>query len=168
MSEASFHRFWDDTIRSVFEFVNDYSTFNFFVSRNSSESSNSSCSITKKVDETDLLVYCENHVLFKGEEKGVWAKLEEAQKELVEKMRSWNPLIWGDVPFLLCYAAAACQVQFCAVTPNLDLITLSRIFDTSKSFDRLCVMQYTFQCARYIMGAVQLLPNTDLFQDASE
>lgn len=52
------------------------------------------------------------HQALKGEEKADYADFETVKMELVAKMAGWNPVLFGALPFQLCYAFAGGHIQF--------------------------------------------------------
>ena len=64
----------------------------------------------------DFLLWVNNALLFKGEEKAGAEEMADAIKELVTKMTcTWAPTIYGDCLYQLAYAAAGSQLRFVAI-----------------------------------------------------
>lgn len=51
-------------------------------------------------------------------------------------MAAWSPLVYGNMEYLLCYAAAGFQFQLYAVTKNLEAVSVSECFDMSTCVPR--------------------------------
>ena len=63
-------------------------------------------------------------LLMHGEEKASSGELGTASDELKEKLREWNVLYMGELPFLFCYAAGADLLQFFVLDPQMVLHSL--------------------------------------------
>ncbi|CAL8469811.1 g9353 [Coccomyxa elongata] len=61
----------------------------------------------RQIDETRLLA--------KWEEKGAGHPLQDAKQDLQKKTAVWSPLYYGNLDYLVCFAAAGRLFQFCAI-----------------------------------------------------
>jgi hypothetical protein len=64
-----------------------------------------------------MLHTADGRMLVKWEEKGA-SSLQTPINELGDKTAAWTPLYYGQLPYLLCLAAAGPHIQFCAVERN--------------------------------------------------
>jgi hypothetical protein len=99
------------------------------ISRNQSAQSTVSLVVGSK--RPDCMVHTVRGALvFLGEEKdlsqGYEAGIRAAMNELVGKLQSWNVLYMGELPYIICYAAAGDHVHFFALAPNMTLCPLHR------------------------------------------
>ncbi|CAL8464676.1 g4211 [Coccomyxa elongata] len=54
-------------------------------------------------------------LLAKWEEKGAGHPLQDAKQDLQRRTALWSPLYYGDLSYLVCFAAAGAYFQFCAI-----------------------------------------------------
>ena len=82
----------------------------------------------------DCLVYARGALVFKGEDKSAKGSLQDAMRELGDKMAvSWSPLTFGCMPYLLCYAAAGPKLQFCIVMRDTNVaVPISQEYDMAQ------------------------------------
>ncbi|OWY98877.1 hypothetical protein PHMEG_00030237 [Phytophthora megakarya] len=74
----------------------------------------------------DVILHYNGLVLFRGEEKNAATKLDVSLDELVSKMRSWNPMFYGELPYILGYATSG---------PMLRLVAIDRYRNVHKLLD---------------------------------
>ncbi|CAG8752719.1 5382_t:CDS:2, partial [Gigaspora rosea] len=104
---------------------------------------------------------CLNNVLvFKGEEKPTEAGLNDAKWELISKMRAWNRYLYGDLKYILAYAAGGSYLQFYAIDPSFNLHIISDILDLCYLKDRVKALICIFNIHRIIRSMESLLPET--------
>ncbi len=70
---------------------------------------------TKGYYRPDFLCRMKNVLLFKGEEKANADQLQTAIDELVDKFSMLDPIFFGNVQFMICYAAAGHKICFFAI-----------------------------------------------------
>ncbi|CAG8771210.1 3304_t:CDS:2, partial [Dentiscutata erythropus] len=90
-------------------------------------------------------------LVFKGEEKPTEDGLKDAKNELISKMRAWNRCLFGDLKYILAYAAGGAHLQFYAIDPSFNLHLIS---DTLNAL--ICI----FNIHRIIRSMESLLPET--------
>ncbi|CAL8469837.1 g9379 [Coccomyxa elongata] len=54
-------------------------------------------------------------LLAKWEEKGAGHPLQDAKQDLQKKTSVWSPLYYGNMDYLVCFAAAGARFQFCVI-----------------------------------------------------
>ncbi|CAG8744620.1 26096_t:CDS:2, partial [Gigaspora rosea] len=104
---------------------------------------------------------CFNHVLvFKGEEKSTEDGLNVAEKELISKMRAWNRYLYGDLKYILAYAAGGAHLRFYAIDPSFNLHLISDTLNLANLKDRVKTLICIFNIHRIIRSMESLLPET--------
>jgi hypothetical protein len=95
-----------------------------YTSRDSSDTS----SATVKSKRPDFCCWFGKALLFKGEDKPVGGSLAAAEADLTSKALAghWNKLVFGAVPFIVCYGAAGPFLQFYMI--QRDATVLHPIF----------------------------------------
>ncbi|CAG8479436.1 15244_t:CDS:2 [Gigaspora rosea] len=76
-------------------------------------------------------------LVFKGEEKSTEDGFIDAKRELISKMRAWNRCLYGDLKYILAYAAGGAKLQFYAIDPSFNLHLISDILDLGNLMDRV-------------------------------
>ena len=105
-------------------------------------------------------------LLFKGEDKV--EDLAKAVKDLCNKMAPvWSPLLYGTLPYLLCYAAAGSKVQLYAMPRDNShaLVAISDVFDMSQIGDRVSLLCVAVQLHRLLQAVNACLPDYVLPMD---
>ncbi|CAG8696600.1 11774_t:CDS:2, partial [Gigaspora margarita] len=104
---------------------------------------------------------CLNNVLvFKGEEKPTEDGLIDAEKELISKMKAWNRCLYGDLKYILAYAAGGAHLQFYAIDPSFNLHIISDTLNIGKLKGRVKALICIFNIHRIIRSMESLLPET--------
>ena len=99
---------------------------------------------TQRNRRPDFLCYAKGLLIFKGEEKADERQYEKAQKELLYKFGRFSRACFGDIQFMICYAAAGYTLGFYAIGvhdekrvsihPLTDELYLRRTGDRLKAF----------------------------------
>lgn len=98
-------------------------------------------------------------LLFKGEDKADC--LAEAVADLTRKMPPrWSPLLYGNLPYLLCYAAAGSQFQLFAISSSdtRTAVPVSRVYDMARLDSRVSMLRLAVQTHRVLQLMNALLP----------
>ncbi|KAG9285579.1 hypothetical protein G9A89_008556, partial [Geosiphon pyriformis] len=109
------------------------SDFQIEFSRNATEqrytTKSKSNPATRKKTRPDLLGYVKDVVVIKNEEKAARIDLEPAKEELISKFSKLDPLYFGNIQFLICFAVANDIMCFYAIDgPSKTLVPLSTDF----------------------------------------
>jgi hypothetical protein len=114
----------------------------------------------------DFLCWTNDVLLFKGEEKGDFKDFQIAEHELVDKFDKFDPLNFGNIQFMICYAVAGSNLRFYAIngSPNANslnrLVSLSDRLDIKNSRDRvsiLCIVVNIARIIRTVCGGISRL-----------
>ena len=107
-------------------------------------------------------------LLFKGEDKA--ASLPEAVSDLSSKMaRVWSPLFYGNLDYLLCYAAAGGRFQLYAVVrSDNSTVPVSRVYDLTRPTERVLVFALAVQVHRLLQQVNAALPAHTLPMDSPQ
>jgi hypothetical protein len=157
-SEDSWHQVWDSVITNVFMLLSSHCDTKLRYTRNKADSGQSPFALTEKSKRPDLLLYLDAHLVLKGEEKGS-KSLEIPRQELLAKMLCWNPVIMGDMRYLLAYATAGRHVKFYAITPSLTTVEISRTFDLFTGLGRLQTITTVVNLYKVIVSMIPQLPD---------
>ncbi|RIB29690.1 hypothetical protein C2G38_2056057 [Gigaspora rosea] len=75
-------------------------------------------------------------------------------------MRAWNRFLYGDLKYILAYAAGGSYLQFYAIDPSFNLHIISDILDLCYLKDRVKALICIFNIHRIIRSMESLLPET--------
>lgn len=112
----------------------------------------------------DFLCWTNNVLLFKGEEKAEVKNFQDAVKELEEKFNKFDPMYFGNIKFMICYAVAGRKLRFFAIdgSPNTNspsrLVTLSNQLDINNCRDRIFILCTIVNIARIIRTVSNTIP----------
>eukprot|EP00644_Phytophthora_capsici_P011560 jgi/Phyca11/537210/estExt2_fgenesh1_pg.C_PHYCAscaffold_790005 len=67
----------------------------------------------------DFLLHYLGMVLLRGEEKSATTEIDEPVKELTAKMSWWNPMFYGDLPYILGYATSGARLRVVMIDRHL-------------------------------------------------
>ncbi|KAK1948440.1 hypothetical protein P3T76_000729 [Phytophthora citrophthora] len=67
----------------------------------------------------DLILHRDGMVLLRGEEKSSSTGIDVSCKELTKKMRKWNPMFYGDLPYILGYATSGARLKIVTIDRHL-------------------------------------------------
>ena len=98
-------------------------------------------------------------LLMKGEDQS--KLLAAAIADLTRKMAAeWSPLLYGEVPFLLCYAAAGSQFQLFAISRSNTSVAVpvTRAYDMTRLSDRVLMLRLAVQVHRLLQLVSSALP----------
>jgi hypothetical protein len=104
-------------------------------------------------------------LLFKGEDK--FESLALAVRDLHLKTAHWSPLFYGDLPYLLCYAAAGSSFRFYAIPRGGSQAPwpISPVFDLTRTDDRVRLLCAAVQLHRLLFAVQARLPASVLPAD---
>ena len=114
----------------------------------------------------DFLCWANGVLLFKGEEKAEADDFSVAVDELKEKFNKFDPLYFGNVQFMVCYAVAGPLLGFYAIngSPNANplnrLVPLSNRLNIRNSRDRVSILCMVVNIARIIRTVSNTIPRT--------
>ncbi|CAB4394132.1 unnamed protein product [Rhizophagus irregularis] len=112
----------------------------------------------------DFLCWTNDVLLFKGEEKADAKDFSIAERELEDKFNKFDPLNFGNIQFMLCYAVAGPNLRFYAIdgSPNASplnrLVPLSNRLDIKNSRDRVSILCIVINIARIIRTVSGRIP----------
>ena len=130
--------------------------------RDTADSSSGMTSLSKrgKPQRPDLQLRSSDgmRLLFKGEDKA--AELKDAVEDLRKKTAVWSALVYGKLPYLLCYAAAGPRVRLYAVSRggSQQPQAISRVYDMSSLTDRVPLLCLAVQLHRLLRVVFTSLP----------
>ncbi|KAH9257859.1 hypothetical protein BASA81_003878 [Batrachochytrium salamandrivorans] len=118
----------------------------------------------------DFLLHINNLLVFRGEEKKEGGSLDDAARELTSKMEVWNPLFFGDIPYIIGYAMAGTKFQLYALHPDLSkqsnvdgVPVLSTAVSDKLSLDavadRILLVQYMINMVRVLQAFANMVPD---------
>ncbi|CAK4665499.1 unnamed protein product, partial [Aphanomyces euteiches] len=67
----------------------------------------------------DLILHYDGMVLLRGEEKSSTTVIDASCDELTKKMRKWNPMLYGDLPYILGYATSGSRLKIVVIDRSL-------------------------------------------------
>ncbi|CAG8650558.1 9835_t:CDS:2, partial [Paraglomus brasilianum] len=120
---------------------------------------------TKGNDRPDFLCMLKDVLLFKGEEKPNQEEFGSARMELLTKFNWFDPLSFGTIRFMICYAAAGPKIRFFALDGSARPCTLTELtpkLDLSTPLNRIKVIQTVINIARILVTIVPVLPQSPI------
>ena len=108
-----------------------------YTRRDSSDAS----SATVKSKRPDFCCWFGKALLFKGEDKPVGGSLDAAEDDLTSKALAghWNKLVFGAVPFIVCYGAAGPFLQFYMIQRDATVLrSIFNVLDMHKVGQGVC------------------------------
>ncbi|CAG8551218.1 3686_t:CDS:2 [Racocetra fulgida] len=112
----------------------------------------------------DFLCWTNNVLLLKGEEKAVIEDFSKAKNKLEEKFNKFDYMYFGNIQFMICYAAAETRLCFFAIdgSPNTNLssrlVVLSNQLDVNNRQDRVSILCIVVNIARIIRTVGNTIP----------
>ncbi len=99
-------------------------------------------------------------LLAKWEEKGTGHLLWDAKEDLQRKTAVWSPLYYGDLSYLVCFAAAGAYFQFCAIQRGCTSYTteIGPEFNMTLVNDRAWLVLATVNLYRVLAAVNASLP----------
>ncbi|RGB22127.1 hypothetical protein C1646_678054 [Rhizophagus diaphanus] len=132
------------------------------IDRDKSDSS----STTKGTQRPDFLCWIKKLLIFKGEEKANVSDFDIARIELVEKFNVLNSIFFGNVKFLICYAAAGSNMQFYVINSSKEtvknlnqLMPLTSVLNSINLVDRITILRTTVNIARIMLTISDNIPD---------
>lgn len=111
LSEDDCHAVWDALICRPLVYLCTYSRrLRLQYTRNSGDRYKSGT--LTNLSRPDFLCYLRKSLIFRGEEKKSEEDLETAQTELTQKLGQWNPIFYGNLPFVFAYATGGLAIQY--------------------------------------------------------
>lgn len=116
----------------------------------------------------DWLMHVNNLLVFRGEEKDFGnSDGDDPAVELTEKMVAWNPLFFGDIPYVLGYTLVGVMFQLYALHPGTRLendevpVISTRIgneLHLGRVVDRITILQYIIKLVCVIQALASAIP----------
>jgi len=104
-------------------------------------------------------------LVFRGEEKrSGLGNLAKAARELLDKFETWSPVLFGDAPYVLAYAAAGFEFQLYAIHKPVDawkpvLVKLGDELNLEDPEDYYKLFSYVINLVRVVEAIVKALPD---------
>jgi len=126
-------------------------------------------STTKKNLRPDYVLCHNKLLLLRGEEKCSGFPIAIPLKELTDKMHQWNPVFYGELPFILGYATSGASISIVAIDQRLmrhEILT-----NTSILIDQANVLKFFYNVAFFVeimanksnrQGACKFFPYTPI------
>eukprot|EP00727_Mastigamoeba_balamuthi_P000276 m51a1_g10245 hypothetical protein (439) ;mRNA; f:36096-38221 len=93
-----------------------------------------------------------NALVFKSEERLRPSEFDDAVDQLRRKMGTWNPVLLGPLPYLLCYAATVNRIAFYAVRQGTcDVQQVSMFFRLSDPVHRALIVRTCINIVRTLV-----------------
>ncbi|KAJ3063967.1 hypothetical protein HK102_008338 [Quaeritorhiza haematococci] len=141
--------FWIDVlIRQTFMLVNKYTEDgpNITYERNKADSTPA----TKKSLRPDWMVWLDQLLVFKGEEKATNDEFYAAIEELQSKFGVMHDVFYGKMQYVICYAAAGASLGFFAMDRSGHLHVISDTFNLEKKRQRISVLCFVLNIVRLL------------------
>ncbi|KAJ3079018.1 hypothetical protein HK102_004077 [Quaeritorhiza haematococci] len=147
-SEDMRHLWIDVLIRQMFEDARDNGIIpEVELDRNTKDRT----AATAKSMRPDWMVWLKGNLLFKGEEKAEQKDFGDAINELTSKFGRMPSIFYGDVSFMICYAAAGPLLAFYAIERRTKALhDISRVYRLTNPLDRLSVLCVVFNILRIL------------------
>lgn len=106
----------------------------------------------------DLIMAHQGLVLLRGEEKNFSSSVDEACGEITMKMLKWNPMFYGNLPYILGYATSGSELKIVTIDRNLQMDTIvefASIFD-----EKVKVVKTFYNLSAIIANMIRLSKKT--------
>jgi len=112
----------------------------------------------------DFLCWTKDLLLFKGEEKADANDMNIARDELIDKFNILDSIFFGEIKFMICYAAGGLKIRFYAIDGSEEtqkrLIALTNPLNARNLLDRITILRTVVNIARIIMTINDDIPDT--------
>ncbi len=125
VGESTLHYYVDSLTKEVLHKILSFSGLVTHSSRDVTDFS----STTEPRTRPDFLFYVNQFLILRGEEKKSKGELDIAKLELIEKLKKWNVLTFGNLKYIFGFACGGEFITFCAMSPSGMIFDVSRIFD---------------------------------------
>jgi hypothetical protein len=122
---------------------------------------------TEKRLRPDLILHYDGMVLLRGEEKSASTPIAKSSKELTKKMRKWNPIFYGDLPYILGYATSGAGLKIVTIDRHRHAETVVEFYsiiaqkeDVIKTFYNLSFFFVAMVALSKRTCASELMPYT--------
>ena len=154
-TECALVSFWDRIVGNIPDLVKQVLNFPFSARRNIVDES-----LSTFMDRRDYLLFLENLPVVFGEEKPNRSQWKEATDDLLSKHRGAQERLYGQLKYVLCYAAAGqSRFQFFAVLVSAKLTRflapVTGIMDMSFGADRVQVLRIFINVMRWAITVHQ-------------
>jgi hypothetical protein len=105
----------------------------------------------------DFLLWLNNVLLFWGEEKSVSG----AKEDIERKIEEIDPVFFGNIQFMICYAVDGPKIRFYAVDGSSKvngLTPLTQSLNMTNILDRFSILSTVINIARILMTVKHLIP----------
>ena len=115
-------------------------------------------------------ILCQNELLLlRGEEKSSGCSIDTPLTELTKKMHQWNPMFYGELPFILGYATSGAWISIVAI--DQQLVRHEILVNISIFINQASVLKFFYNAAFFFeimvnksnrQGVTRFLPYTSL------
>ncbi|CAH1764499.1 20184_t:CDS:2, partial [Entrophospora sp. SA101] len=158
---------FDNIVINIWETLKTYQSLAIDINRNVKDPSG----ITIDSLQPDVLVWVQDALVFKAEKKKD-GNFSVVMEELRDKMKDWNLVSCGNLPYILSYGAVKENLQFFAITKDSNLMSISPRYNIStfagaatllpevpfpflKTFDRQSGASITFVSSDHIQKKIK-------------
>ncbi|KAL0592614.1 hypothetical protein ABG067_000178 [Albugo candida] len=152
-AESANIQWWDMLIRNPIEETASILKIPLLAGRNQIDKST-----TKRSKRPDFLLWLNNVLVMKGEEKGP-LELDKAKVEVIAKMTKMPSPVFGKMPFLFAYAAANSWVQFLVIDRSLNVNVISQQLNLTILQNRIRCVVSSINICRILNHYQSLLPD---------
>ncbi|CAJ0910687.1 20893_t:CDS:2 [Entrophospora sp. SA101] len=117
---------FDNIVINIWETLKTYQSLAIDINRNVKDPSG----ITIDSLQPDVLVWVQDALVFKAEKKKD-GNFSVVMEELRDKMKDWNLVSCGNLPYILSYGAVKENLQFFAITKDSNLMSISPRYNIS-------------------------------------
>jgi len=154
LGESTLHYYVDYLIKEVLQKILAFSGLVTHASRDAADFS----STTEPRTRPDFLFYVNQFLILRGEEKKSKGELNIAKRELVDKLKKWNVLTFGNLKYIFGFACGGEFFTFCAMSPSGMIFDVSRIFDLDSVVDRFEILICVINLARLFRTLAHRIP----------
>ena len=156
--ESTLHYYVDSLIKEVLQKILSFEDLSTYTSRDVADASNTTGSKLRP----DFLFYVNQFLILRGEEKKKRGELVHAKGELIDKLKSWNALTFGNLKYILGFACAGEAFVFCAISSSCKLCEVSRTFDLEIVVDRFEILIRVINLARLFRTLAHRIPQENI------
>jgi hypothetical protein len=154
VGESTLHYYVDSLTKEVLHKILSFSGLVTHSSRDVTDFSSTTGPRTRP----DFLFYVNQFLILRGEEKKSKGELDVAKWELIEKLKKWNVLTFGNLKYIFGFACGGEFFTFCAMSPSGMIFDVSRIFDLDSVVDRFEILICVINLARLFRTLAHRIP----------
>eukprot|EP00301_Raphidiophrys_heterophryoidea_P008614 c13163_g2_i3.p1 GENE.c13163_g2_i3~~c13163_g2_i3.p1 ORF type:complete len:376 (-),score=55.50 c13163_g2_i3:115-1242(-) len=106
----------------------------------------------------DVIIKYDRFVVLRGEEKSSENRIEQADKEIVGKMRQWSRILYGDMPYIFAYTTRAEHARLHFINPSRQSSAIGD-YDLKNQEQRFAFTEAVIRIALLMPRLIETVPD---------